>query len=82
MRKVMQSAFHYENDLGLRGGLKIECDPNIDVYIGDRRVGIGSVELSWDELLGTSESQPLAVPISDAPSPMLEQLSVTGRKKP
>jgi len=62
-----------ENALGLGGSLKIEADPGIEVYIGNTHVGTGSVELTWDELLGTPELQPLAVPINhDAPSPSME----------
>ena len=59
-----------ENKLGLRGGLKIEADPGVDVYIGNKYVGTGSVELTWDELLGTPDLQPLATAITGVvPSP-------------
>lgn len=62
-----------ENALGLGGSLKIEADPGVEVYIGNKHVGTGSVELTWDELLGTPELQPLATLISsDAPSPNLD----------
>ena len=65
----------HENELGLRGGLKIESGPSVKVFIGDKHVGTGSVELTWDDLLGTSEIQPLAVPINTvALSPSMEGL--------
>ncbi|MGE0375172.1 MAG: hypothetical protein AB7Q45_07115 [Planctomycetaceae bacterium] len=67
---VMVLAVRPENKLGLRGGLKIEADPGVDVYIGNKYVGTGSVELTWDELLGTPALQPLATAIfSVVPSP-------------
>ena len=60
----------HENELGLRGGLKVEVDPSVEVYIGNKHVGTGLVELTWDDLLGTGEKQSLAMPINaDAPSP-------------
>ena len=59
-----------QNRLGLGGSLKIKADPGVDVYIGNTHVGTGSLEVTWDDLLGTAERQPLATPISsDAPSP-------------
>lgn len=62
----------HENELGLRGGLKIESGPSVKIFIGDKHVGTGSVELTWGDLLGTSVIQPLAVPIKTvalSPSP-------------
>ena len=63
----------HKNELGLRGGLKIEVESGVDVYVGNKHVGTGLVELRWDDLLGTAERQPLATPISsDAPLPRME----------
>ena len=62
-----------ENRLGLGGSLKIETASDVDVYIGNRHVGTGSVELTWDELFGTPDFQPLAIPVTtDVPSPGAE----------
>lgn len=62
-----------ENALGLGGTLKITADPDVDVYIGDKHIGTGSVELAWDELLGTAELQLLTKPVTrDVPSPSVE----------
>jgi len=70
-----------ENVLGLGGSLKIEADPDIDVYIGNKHVGTGSVELTWDELLGTSDLQPLATPITNVvPSPSTEGMGAISAK--
>jgi hypothetical protein len=67
---VIVLAVRPENTLGLRGGLKIEAEPGTDVYIGNKYVGTGSVELTWDELLGTPDLQSLVIDVSGAvPSP-------------
>jgi hypothetical protein len=74
---VFQVAFDvpHENEFGLRGGLSIVVDPNVDVYVGDEYVRTGSIDLTWDELLGTPELPPLARSISnDAPSPHMNQM--------
>jgi hypothetical protein len=62
-----------ENRLGLGGSLKIETGPDVDVYIGNKHVGTGSLELTWDELFGTPDLQPLATPVTSVvPSPSTE----------
>jgi hypothetical protein len=62
-----------ENRLGLSGSLKIETGPDVDVYIGNKHVGTGSLELTWDQLLGTPNLQPLARPVTSVfPSPSTE----------
>ena len=64
-----------QNRLGLGGSLKIDTDPGVDVYIGNKHVGTGPVELTWDELLGTPEHRPLATLIyHDAPVPSGESV--------
>lgn len=63
------------NKLGLGGSLKIEADPGVEVYIGNKHVGTGRLELTWDELLGTPEHRPLATLIyHDAPVPSEESV--------
>ncbi|HUF62287.1 MAG TPA: hypothetical protein VMN36_09455 [Verrucomicrobiales bacterium] len=49
--------------------MKIEADSGVDVYIGNKYVGTGSVELTWDELLGTPDLQPLAMAITSVVPP-------------
>jgi hypothetical protein len=72
---VMVLAVRPENKLGLRGGLKIEADPRTDVYIGNKHVGTGPLELTWDELLGTPDLQPLATAITSVvPSPSTDAM--------
>jgi hypothetical protein len=62
-----------ENRLGLGGGLKIETGSDVDVYIGNKHVGTGLVEVTWDQLLGTPDLQPLAMPVTSVvPSPSTE----------
>ena len=59
-----------ENRLGLGGSLKIETGPDVDVYIGNKYIGTGTVALTWDELLGTPDLESLATPITNVvPSP-------------
>lgn len=65
----------HKNELGLRGALEIAVDPAIEVYVSDKHVGTGSVEVTWDELLGPEHDHPLAVPINkDSPSPKMDGL--------
>ena len=62
-----------QNELRLRGVLEVEADPGVEVYIGEEFIGTGPVKVTWDDLLGTSKTQPLAIPLSaDTPSPSME----------
>lgn len=56
------------NDLGLLGGLRVEAGDDVVVYVGDRRVGVGNVDVTWNELLGAAGRPPLVVPVADAGS--------------
>lgn len=49
------------NELGLLGGLKITAPEDTVLFVGDRRVGDGKVDVSWNELLGATGRTPLAV---------------------
>ena len=51
------------NDLGLLGGLRVTSDEATVVYAGDRRIGEGTVDVSWNELLGAAGRPPLAIPV-------------------
>ena len=53
-----------KNALGIRGAVDIHVAPDIEVYVGDRLVGLGPVELTWDDLLGSRQNSPLVVPVS------------------
>src|SRR3972149_5969709 len=58
------------NELRLRGRLWVSVMPGVEVYIGEEFIGTGSVEVTWDDLLGTSKTQPLAMALNaDTPSP-------------
>ena len=62
-----------QNELRLRGVLEVEADPGVEVYIGEELIGTGPVKVTWDDLLGTSKTQPLAIPLrADTPSPSME----------
>lgn len=62
-----------KNELGLRGWLEVEADPGVEVYIGEDFIGTGPIRVTWDDLLGTSKTQPLAIPLNDdSPSPGME----------
>ncbi len=61
------------NELRLRGRLEVDTDPGIEVYIGAEFIGTGPVKVTWDDLLGTSKTKPLAIPLrADTPSPGME----------
>lgn len=49
------------NELGLLGGLKITAPEDTALYVGDRLVGTGTSEVSWNELLGATGRTPLAL---------------------
>ncbi|MCO6047056.1 hypothetical protein NG895_24420 [Aeoliella sp. ICT_H6.2] len=50
------------NELGLLGGLNVEASEDTLVFVGDRYIGTGKVEISWNDLLGAAGRPPLAVP--------------------
>lgn len=52
------------NELGLLGGLHVSADEGIDVYVGSRHVGTGTVSVPWNELLGAAGRPALAIPIN------------------
>ena len=56
------------NELGLLGGLKVMTDDDATVYVGDRKVGTGTVEVAWNELLGSTGRPPLAIAIDSEPT--------------
>jgi len=61
------------NDLGLLGGLKVKASSDAVIYVGERLVGQGNVDVSWNELLGAAGREPLAIALpSDAPAPSLQ----------
>ncbi len=41
-----------KNRFGVAGGLKLEGPAGMRLYVGDKLVGTGTIELSWDELWG------------------------------
>lgn len=61
------------NELGLLGGLKVRAGSDASIYVGDRLVGAGNVEVSWNELLGATGREPLAIALSgSAAAPSLK----------
>lgn len=63
------------NELGLLGGLKINAGATNVVYVGDRLVGQGEVDVPWNDLLGAAGNDALAVPLSaDVPAPSQKTL--------
>lgn len=48
------------NELGLLGGLRVIANDDILVYVGDRYIGHGTVNVSWNEILGSTGHPPLA----------------------
>ncbi|WP_425400899.1 hypothetical protein [Aeoliella sp.] len=53
------------NELGVLGGLKIGANADTMLFVGDRHIGTGTVEVPWNDLLGAAGRPPLAVPESD-----------------
>lgn len=56
------------NELGLLGGLRLTAGEGTTVFVGDRKVGTGTVDVAWNELLGATGRPPLAVAIDAAAS--------------
>lgn len=56
------------NELGLLGGLRVAVGDQTTVYVGDRHVGFGTVDVSWNQLLGAAGQPPLAIDVDPATS--------------
>ena len=56
------------NDLGLLGGLRVVAGDQSTVFVGDRQVGTGTVDVSWNQLLGAAGQPPLAIDVDPATS--------------
>lgn len=48
------------NELGLLGGLRIIANDDLVIYVADRFIGHGTVNVSWNEILGATGHTPLA----------------------
>lgn len=57
-----------QNELGLRGGFRVRAGPDAEIFIGDRLVGVASVDVSWDEILGADGGSPMAIPAPNSAS--------------
>ena len=53
------------NELGLIGEIEIQAASDTIIYIGQQKLGSGTVAYSWNDLLGVSGRQAAAVPGAD-----------------
>jgi hypothetical protein len=65
-------------DIG--GSMTFEGDPDTRIYIGDKLVGTTQVTVTWAQLLGNENQEPLAIELSSADTVTAELISGPGAK--